>query len=173
MSIDMLIHDKRLIGSPGAIAENQYSVDGSVPMNHILGWTAAVANRAGGLRRLYIMCHGFVAADSHRGGWGLQLGKEGLDYSTAPLFMSLRNKVRVIVVYACKAVDIDAPHGQSGMILWRQIASYANCNVVASDSDQVYNFSPIPIDFGKWEGRVYLIAPNGNRQEIDPDFSLP
>ena len=60
------------------------------------------------------------------------------------------------------------------MILWRQIASYANCYVVAGDSNQVYTFGVSnPIDFGKWEGMVYLIAPNGNRQVIDPDFSLP
>jgi len=173
MPIDMLIHDTRLTGKPPAIAANTYTVDPTVEVSHILGWTAAVATGSGGLRRLLIMCHGIVSGDSHRGGWGLQLGKQGINYETAPSFMALRDKVRVIVVYACKAVDIDAPHGQSGMILWRQIAHYANCFIVAGDSDQVYTYGSSPIDFGKWEGTVYLIAPNGNRQVIDPDFSLP
>lgn len=172
--IDMLIHDTRLTGNPPAIAQNIYSVNATVPMAHILGWTATVANGSGGLRRLMIMCHGIVSGDTHRGGWGLQFGQEGVNYGTSALFGTLRDKVRTIVVYACKTVDIDAPHGQSGMIIWRQIAHYANCYVVASDADQVYTYGVSnPIDFGKWEGTVYLIAPNGNRQVIDPDFSLP
>jgi hypothetical protein len=80
-------------------------------------------------------------------------------------FSQLRDAVKAIILYACKPVDRDARRGQS------------DCNVVGSDSDQVYTYGTTPgstpIDFGKWEGRVFLIAPNGNHQEIDPDFSLP
>jgi|SRR5580658_3808308 hypothetical protein len=174
MPIDMLLHDTRLLGRPPAIAENIYEFDATVSVAHILGWTKVVADGGGGLRRLIIMCHGFEAADTHHGGWGLQFGAEGITSATAPLFANLRGKVRVIVVYACKSVDIDVRHGHSGMMLWKQIASIAQCNVVGSDSDQVYTYGASnPIDFGKWEGTVYVIAPNGNSQPIDPDFSLP
>ena len=176
--IDMLIHDKRLIGSSPAIAQNIYEVDSTVPVAHILGWTNTVARGTpGGLRRLIIMCHGVVSADSHRGGYGLQLGSEGITWETHHFFAQLRDAVKVIVLYACKPVDRDAPRVQSGMMLFQQIAHMANCYVVGSDSDQVYTYGTTPgsapIDFGKWEGRVFLIAPNGNHQEIDPDFSLP
>jgi hypothetical protein len=120
------------------------------------------------------MCHGFVSADSHRGGYGLQLGAEGINFTTSPLFMMLRNKVRVIVLYACRPLDRDVARRHSGMMMWQQIAGYANCNVVGSATDQVYTYGTSnPIDFGKWEGTVFVIAPNGNHQEIDPDFSLP
>jgi hypothetical protein len=172
--IDMLIHDKRLIGSTPAMAQNIYGVDGTVPVQHILGWAGGVAHGTpGGLRRLIIMCHGFVSADSHRGGYGLQLGSEGITWETRHYFLQLRDAVKVIVLYACKPVDRDVARGQSGMMLFQQIAHYANCYVVGSDSDQVYSYgATTPIDFGKWEGRVFIIAPNGNHQVIDPDFSL-
>jgi hypothetical protein len=173
MPIDMLLHDKRLAGTSPAIAENIYDFDGTASIAHILGWTRVVADGAGGLRRLIIMCHGFVSSSSHRGGWGLQLGKEGVTYETAPLFVNLRGKVSAIILYSCKSMDIDAPAGQSGMILWKQIASYAQCRIVGSSSNQTYTYGvSSPIDFGKWEGSVFIVAPNGNSQVIDPDFSL-
>ncbi len=172
MPFDMLVHDKRLVGTAPAIANNIYDVDGSVPVGHILGWTNVVATGAGGLRRLIFMCHGYVG-DTHRGGWGLQLGREGIDWGSVPLFVQLRGKVRVIVLYACKPLDIDAPHGYSGTMLWRRIANTANCFVVGSNSDQVYTYGKSPINFGDWEGRVMLVAPNGAIQDIDPKWSLP
>jgi len=180
MPIDMLLHDTRVLGRAPAIAENIYDFDGSVPMAHILGWTRVIADVAGGLRRLTILAHGVASADTGRGGWGLEFGAEWITFDTAHLFRNLRgpdgrSKVRAIIVFGCKALDIDAKYGQSGMMLWSQIAYYANCNVVGSPSTQYYDNADGKklIEFHKWEGPVYVIAPNGNKQLIDPDFSLP
>ncbi len=169
MPIDMLIHDKRLLGAAPALADNQWDVDASIPMAHVVGWTNVVASRNGGLKKLIVMCHGYEA--SGRGGFGLQLGAEGLTLATVDLFTKLKGLVKSIIIYACAAADT-APGrrmttGDGGLLMSR-LAVRASCYVVASSTAQIYTYgSKSPIDFGSWEGDVYLFGPNGNKRLID------
>jgi hypothetical protein len=171
MTIDMLIHDKRLKGNPPAVAQNQWDVDATTRMDHIVGWTGVVAQQNGGLRKLIIMCHGYESAG--RGGYGLQLGKDDLKLSTVDLFTGLRDKVKSIIVYACAAADT-APKKRmtsgDGSLLMSRLAVRANCYVVASSATQIYSYggaANAAINFGSWEGDVYLFGPNGNKRLID------
>jgi hypothetical protein len=162
-----------LLGAAPPIAENIYDFDATVPVRHILSWTEIVADASGGIRRLIIMCHGYVASDTLRGGYGLQFGKDDINFGTAPLFGFLRGKVKAIILYSCSSLDVDVRHGQSGLMLWSQVAFYAQCNVVGSNVDQIYttNASNL-IDFSTWEGQVLMVYPNGNHIPIDPNVSL-
>jgi hypothetical protein len=169
--IDMLIHDTRLIGNAPKIAENQWPVDASVPMSHVVGWTGDVAKGAGGLRKFIIMAHGY--ASGGRGGYGIQLGQEGLTLKTVDLFELLKGQVKSIILYSCAAADTAPGKRMSsadGNLLVSRLAVRTGAYVVASSAFQVYTYGGSknqPIDFGSWEGDVYLYGPNGNRRLID------
>ena len=50
------------------------------------------------------------------------------------------------------------------------LAVRAQAYVVASSATQMYTYGgakKAPIDFGAWEGDVYLFGPNGNKRLID------
>jgi hypothetical protein len=169
----MLIHDTRLLGTAPKIAENQWPVDATVSINHIVGWTGEVAKGAGGLKKLIIMAHGF--ASGGHGGYGIQLGQEGITLGTVDLFASpnLRGKIKSIILYSCAAAET-APGkrmtGGDGNLLCSRLADRTKAYVIASSTFQIYTYggsSNQPINFGSWEGDVYLYGPNGNRRLID------
>jgi hypothetical protein len=169
--IDMLIHDTRLLGNAPKVAENQWPVSASDRMSHVAGWTGEVAKGAGGLRKLIIMAHGY--ATGGHGGYGIQLGQEGLTLQTVDLFAALKGKIKSIILYSCAAADT-APGkrmtGGDGNLLVSRLAARTAACVVASSAFQVYTYGGSknqPINFGAWEGDVYLYGPNGNRRLID------
>jgi hypothetical protein len=171
MAIDMLLHDVRLAGNAPEIADNQWDVSASVPMKQIVGWTQVVARGSGGIRRLIIMAHGYEDA-GHRGGYGIQLGSDGLTLSTVNLFSALRGLVTSIILYSCAVADT-APgtrmRAGDGNLLISRLAARSRAYVVASNATQYYSIGnqTQPLDFGSWEGDVYLYGPNGQRRLID------
>jgi hypothetical protein len=175
VAIDMLIHDTRLAGQAPNIAENQWPVDITYSIKHIVGWTRDVALGSGGLRKLIIMAHGRASGGS--GGYGIQLGKEELNLKTVDVFAKLVDKdtplVKSIILYSCAVAD--TPPGKrmssvDGNLLCSRLAVRTKAYVVASTAFQIYTFGGSanqPINFGSWEGDVYLYGPNGNRRLID------
>jgi hypothetical protein len=165
MPINMLIHDKRLLGQSPAIADNQWDVDASVPINHIVSWTQTVAKGSGGIKKLVIMAHG----NAH----GIQLGAEWLTLRTVDQFSALRGLVKSVILYACSAAKT-MPNKRmtsgDGALLMARLAVRMNAYVVASSDTQWYTPGTSykqPIKFGAWEGDVYLFYPNGNKSLLD------
>jgi hypothetical protein len=171
MAINMLIHDTRLAGYTPSLADNQWGIDGTYPIEQVVGWTATVARGAGGLKKLIVMAHGYESGG--HGGFGIQLGKEGLTLATVDRFSALKGLVKSIILYSC-AVAETAPgrrmtDGDGGLLIAR-LAARTQAYVVASSALQYYyaGTSGIsPIDFGTWEGDVYLFGPSGNKRLID------
>jgi hypothetical protein len=172
MAIHMLIKDKRLKGDAPKIADNQWdSVDATTPIDHIIGWTGEVAKKNGGIRKLTIMAHGYESGGS--GGFGIQLGKEGVTLGTVDKFSALKGQVKYIVLFSC-AVAATAPgkrmtNGDGGLLISR-LAVRTAAYVLASSAFQIYTAGgvpPQPINFGAWEGDVFLFGPNGNKRLVD------
>jgi hypothetical protein len=165
MPINMLIHDQRLHGRSPAIADNQYEVDGTVPISHIVDWTQTVARGSGFIKKLVIMAHG--------SGYGIQLGREWLTLKTVDRFSALKGLVKSVILYSCSAARTEPYRRMTegdGALLISRLAVRMNCYVVASSSTQWYTpgtSQQQPIDFGAWEGDVYLFGPNGNKQLLD------
>jgi len=175
MTIDMLVHDKRLLGSSPQIAANIWEVDATVPVQHIADWSGKVASDNTNLGRYIIMRHGFEDAAGH-GGFGLQLGTENLTLTTVPCFKTLRGLVKVIILFGCGTADV-APgtNHTSGDGAWlcTQLAVATQAKVIASSATQYYSyhnsswsFFNSPIDFGDWEGDVFEFSPDGNKRAL-------
>ena len=167
----MLIHDKRLAGQSPAIAENQWDIDGSCPIKQVVGWTRAVAKGSGGIKKLIIMAHGYAVGG--RGGFGIQLGAEGLTLGTVDQFAALSGSIKSIILYSCAVADTSPGSRMTngdGALLISRLAARTKAYVVASSALQWYipgTTQSSPINFGAWEGDVYLFGPNGNKRLID------
>lgn len=107
----MLVHDLRLDGRSPSFAENLDEVDGSVNLDHALGWIAWYAKSRSGPRQLRGMCHGLYKAQpggtiqmtsaDETWGFGLQFCKQGLDRSNADRTYALKGLVSEMRRYAC------------------------------------------------------------------------
>lgn len=191
MPSSMLIHDRRLAGNPpGNMAANTYQVDQNVPIEHALGWIAEYSRRNSGLTDLYVMCHGFegnidygnqACTNEQRGGFGLQLCREGLSLNNADLVNVLSGRVNKITIFSCATADT-APYNRGtaadGMRFAGEIALRTGAEVVAAIQTQYYTMPRTfwqritganqagTIDFGAWDGPVYSFMtanPNGRR----------
>ena len=184
MSSTMLVHDRRLGGSsPSGVAANTYEVDGSVAIGHAIGWIGTYARRSGGLSNLSIMCHGYESEMNERdqmcmsemaGGFGLQLCREGLDLGNVSLTTSWRGQIRRIILFACSPAQT-APWNVGGSGDGRrfcgELALWTQAQVIAAEQTQYYvtrrsfwqwltgQNAAGTIDFGSWEGPVYLFSP--------------
>lgn len=143
------------------------------------------------LSRLSICCHGYEAgvADERAamsymgGGFGLQLGSTDLTWSTVSDFAALAPNFAaraMLDVYACAAAA-DSSDGTgftgNGRALMRELAGHTGATVRASDSIQNYTAGVVArtflgityateyegVDFGEWEGAVWLFHPDGSR----------
>ncbi|RVT95675.1 hypothetical protein EOD42_15875 [Rhodovarius crocodyli] len=153
----------------------------------------AISNGAGSGRisRLSICCHGYEsgveserAAYSHLGGgFGLQLGAGDLTWNTVSEFGALATKFAagaIIDIYSCSAAE-DSSDGTgftgNGRALMRELAGYTGAIVRASDAPQAFTQGVVNhrlwrftlytsyegVDFGEWEGTVWLFKPDGSR----------
>ncbi|MDB5414991.1 MAG: hypothetical protein JWR10_3326 [Rubritepida sp.] len=143
------------------------------------------------LGRLSVCCHGYesgvadprVAMSRPGGGFGLQLGGDDLTWGTVSAFSSLSGKFAnggMFDIYACAAAE-DTSDGNgftgNGRLLMRELAGYSGATVRASDSIQNYTAGVVAttflgiqvgthysgVDFGEWEGNVWLFTPDGAR----------
>jgi len=138
------------------------------------------------LRILSICCHGFEAIVSDEraamsyqgGGFGLELGADNLTWETVSAFSALNGKFTsngILEVYSCAAAQ-DSSDGYgftgNGRLLMRELAGHSGATVRASDATQQYTAGVVDIwvaswyegvDFGDWEGNVWLFHPDGSR----------
>jgi hypothetical protein len=177
----MIWHDKRLAGSPPPIAPNTYQVDKDVEIDHAIGWIAHYAASQGGLDELLVMCHGFEADFDIRdqmstgqqvGGFGLQICKQGLTLFNVTKLRAWKpdtgRLIARVTIYACGTAGVG--QGNTGTYadgprFMGEFAMHSGAFVVAGRDAQAYNpesvrpNNPLPIDFGQWEGPVYLFDP--------------
>lgn len=113
------------------------------------------------------------------GGYGLEFGRDNLDFATASAFGRLRGRFTdgaIIVVFGCAAGDTGPYFGEhlsgDGPGLMKAIARYAGVPVRASDSlqDVPVNWYLGTADRGPWVGRTFLFMPDG--RQVD-ESSLP
>ncbi len=175
MSGRMIWHDKRLLGLAPAVAPNTHVVNGSAPLANSVIWIAQYAQSQGGLNRLDILCHGYEdiventddLQSQQRGGFGLQICREGLTNQTHSSLSRWYGLIERIVIYSCAAADTASTNRYAygdGELLMREIAAYTGAKVVAANVTQYYHYSPI--DFGTWEGTLYEFDPNGGRRAL-------
>jgi hypothetical protein len=178
----MLVHDLRLAGvTPSGLADNNYEVDGSVPIQHAIDWIHKYAQSQGGLNDLYIMCHGYEAdwnltdqtcTGFQVGGFGLALCLEGLDLNNATLLSAWKGDVKTITIFACATADTGTGNmgtAADGMRFCGEFAMWTGATVIAATQTQFYSMEKSfwdwlegnqgQIDFGNWEGPVYSFSP--------------
>ena len=138
----MLIHDKRLAGrTPSKLAENNYEVDGNVPIKHMIDWVHSYARSQGGLDNLYIMCHGYEAdwnlgdqtcTRFQVGGFGLAICAEGLDLTNASLMAALKGDIKTITIFACATAETG--EGNEGTVAETSLSlAVAQGSAIAAD----------------------------------------
>jgi hypothetical protein len=171
----VLLHDERLSGNtPDWDRTMAFDVADDDPIDNVLSWVNAAHVMMGKIEDLAIMCHGYVNPANDMGGHGLQLSKDGVFLSNIHKWRAINGFVNWIFVYACNAADVDpsvAPAEGDGRQLCRQMASVTGARVVAALKTQYYNKSINPfhwreIDFGTWEGPVYVFWPDGTIDDV-------
>ncbi len=178
----MIIHDRRLAGQTPAYYNFVFQVNDKSHIRYIMHTTARRARQAHHLERLHILCHGYEATwdiggqrciNAMHGGFGLQLGMEGLtlfNYGEASI---LKGLVDEIVLFACAPADTYSGNVGTwgdGRRFCGYLALTTGARVIAARDTQYYDDSNGPIDFGDWEGPVYLFtdsSPDGERI-LDP-----
>jgi hypothetical protein len=178
----MVIHDPRLNwpGNPTATppiapiplrppsAIQTWTVTTSDPTAHILGWAGEVAS-AGTLDALHLMAHGNRNY--------MQIGSDNIHWNNLNNFLPLKGKVRFIIFWSCLV-------GGASSYTWRhppnfgaRIAEITNARVLMATENQLYSKNAANvIDFGPWEGEVYVFQPNGDadvHQSYNPFRYVP
>lgn len=107
------------------------------------------------------------------GGYGLEWGKDNLDFGTVIAFGALKGKFApngLLVIFGCAAADRGPDLGKlsgDGPGLMRRLAALTGATVRVSDSLQQVpiNWMTGQADRGAWSGRTFLFKPDG--QQID------
>lgn len=173
----MVLRDKRLEGSL-PIPQYGFDVDGDTSLVQAFMYMMGAKPKSGKLKGLYILCHGSGTGATTdeaiwRGGEGLQLGREELKSGNVVIWSMVKDIFDSIVVYACGAAysglmapDVMASNmaankgfTSDGMTLMSALAKATNAVVFAADRVQWYK--PRGMDFGEWEGTVYMFLPSG------------
>lgn len=178
-----ILKDKRLEGSLPYVAGMLISsdLDASTTLQTAFTRINMAAKAYGKLKTLFIICHGYGTgiaqwADDFwwKGGTGLQLGKEEVNAGNVASWAAIKNSVDFIVVYACGAAYTGqsspfSPQAKNdGQGLMKQLSAHTNAIVFAADKIQWYY--PDDLNFGKWEGNVYMFFPTG---AVVPGFAPP
>jgi hypothetical protein len=161
----MIVHDPRLdypSKPPKALrppaAYNVWTVSTSDPLRNILGWVAAVGKGVGRLDALHIMAHGMPDA--------VQLGKDWIQWANVPEFKALQGLVARIVLFSC-SVGGATRQGYS-LNFGNAIAAYSGAPCVLAYATQWYTGGGNVIDFGAFEGSVYVYTPSGQVKTYNP-----
>lgn len=163
----MVIHDRRLNGTTPAYYNFVLQVNQRTDIRHIVEVTARRARQVRRLARLHILCHGFesnwdlggqLCLPAAHGGFGLQLGLQGLNLFNYGLAAAWKGLVSEIVVFACAPADTyrgNAGTWGDGRRFCGYLALTTGARVIAARDTQYYFDTHGPIDFGDWEGPVY------------------
>ncbi len=114
------------------------------------------------------------------GGYGVFIGNRALSLKTMYLVSEWRNLFEYIVLLSC-GIAYTHPMNEGkigdGQLFCKRMASSTDAKVIASDRIQTYMTNEMSsqifgweyskteatgIDFGKWEGQVYVFEPNGS-----------
>lgn len=172
----VILHDERLAGNtPDWSNATGFTVEKDDSIDRILSWVNTCYDWSDEkIEDLAIMCHGYVK--NNRGGHGLQLGKDGVFLSNINRWVTIKGKVKWIIIYACKAAAVDptVPANQGdGRALCSKMAAMTGANVIACVWRQWYDRSIKPwrwreIDFGGFEGPVLVFRPDGTVTNAAP-----
>ncbi|MBS7809791.1 hypothetical protein [Roseococcus pinisoli] len=174
----MVIHDRRLTGSTPAYYNYVMQVNARTDIRHIVEVTARRARQSHRLNRLHILCHGFesnwdlggqLCMPAAHGGFGLQLGREGLNLFNYGLVSAWKGLVDEIVVFACAPADTyrgNAGTWGDGKRFCGYLALTSAARVIAARDTQYYVHGDGPLDFEDWEGPVYEFS------EASPEGAL-
>jgi hypothetical protein len=180
MGRTMILHDTRLEGRTPLNYNFVYLVNANRSISSIISGVAGHARSCGGLDMLHVFCHGFeadwdltgrVCTGVERGGFGLQLGREGLSLGNVSQTTRWKGLIKTIVVFACATADT-APGNEGtradGQRLCGELALWSGADVIAARDTQFYNERTASysrgrsventIDFGAWEGPVYRFS---------------
>jgi hypothetical protein len=151
---------------PGATYRmwNTWEVKPDEDIDHILGWTAAVAKGAPGgkLKMVILNCHGFYR--SGVGGYGLKMGK-GIYRSNLTKFAVLNGLVENIWITACGAARMspaDWKGDGDGNVFCSEMAKQSGAYVVAATTHQDGDVFLAKNHVDNFEGLVLQYGPMGN-----------
>jgi len=172
-----------------------FLVPGSFSIMDIAAQIPALAG-ANPIGKLTLVCHGFgimAHGDMYRsqslslpaggsklvcrvyGGYGLELGGEGLDLRNVNDFAALKGSFSssgIIVVYGCAAADTGPTYNEGGRTftgdgpaLMKALAAATGASVVAAVQLQtvVQNWYLGTVDRGPFLGATYLFTPDGRQ----------
>jgi hypothetical protein len=157
-------------------------VDATTDLNHAIRWIATYAGSQCGLDELIIMCHGVAlnwdikgrqSTPRMVGGFGLQICRQGINLGNVGKLRAWNlnpgsGLIRRITIYACSTADVGPGNEGTwgdGKRFMGEFAIHSGAFVVAGREPQAYNrqsvraVNPLPIDFGDWEGPVFLFDP--------------
>lgn len=180
----MVLHDARLKGGTPVYYDHRVRCDGTHDIDAIV-YTVAKRGKVQPLWPLHILCHGFGEQWFHceescngampvtHGGFGLHLGKQGLNIHNVDKTRAWKGRVELIVLFACSPADDSAKamYGGvwgDGVAFCRDLHVNTGATVIAARNVQYYynTSGKPPIDFDDWEGPVYAFDdkdPDGRR----------
>ncbi|HSV22071.1 MAG TPA: hypothetical protein VLJ17_03485 [Xanthobacteraceae bacterium] len=187
----MIVHDTRLKGQTPLNYNYVLVVNQTKSIHHILSVVANCARRQRKLSLLHIFCHGYeadwnmgqqICTPGAAGGFGLQLGREGLSLYNATQTTMWKGLIDRIVLFACAPADTGRGNegtAGDGRRFCGELALWSGAEVIAARETQYYNTIQAhyrggrtannTIDFGAWEGPVYSFDPNsGQPRQITP-----
>jgi hypothetical protein len=163
-----IIHDTRARGTAASSfgAGFTLTVDENNSTDYIFNWLKVKAMFGGRIETLSIIAHGrsMMVHGKKRGGFGVSLGKDGLDSGNVSEWERIRGMCRYIVFNSCAIADTSSTDiTKDGKFLCAELAHFTRSIIVASDTIQQYTWSDdgSPLDLGAWEGTVYYFRPDG------------
>jgi hypothetical protein len=146
---------------------NTWEVPANDTPEHILSWTATVADGAPGgrLHSVIINCHGFYNNLTRQGtgGYGLSLGT-GILRADTPKFAKLKGKVTAIWITACGAARIsplNTAGDGDGNLFCSEIARQAGAYVYAATTLQYHDIFLRANRIDDYEGLTLRYNPQG------------
>jgi hypothetical protein len=163
----IVIHDPRLDDgqsppkplNPPQSSVLTWTVNRGDTLSNILGSAADLADASGKLDAVHIMAHGNKAF--------VQLGADNISWSNVDQFTKLNGKARCIVIFSC-LVGGDESRDNSHSALGGAIAVLTEAKVLVCKEVQWYGWSSNnrTIDFGNFDGEVYLYYPDGSHNVV-------
>jgi hypothetical protein len=169
----VVLRDRR---APGGVPSRPHmliiNTNKESPLNHAFSAIRACRTH-GPIHSLFLICHGVTGRDQKElvsregiGGEGLALGLGGVQHSNVAQWISIRDMVQNIVVYACNAAETQAGYvgtANDGKYLMGALALHTRATVYAGDVAQVamQSGAKSALEFGKWEGQLWRFRPDG------------
>jgi hypothetical protein len=169
----MVIHDPRLANpftTPPTLlrpphAMNVWTVNVGDKAEGIINFAGEVAKGKLGTEKLdalHFMAHGAPGS--------LQIGADGLGWGNVDLFKKLNGRIQgAIIFFSCQVGADQSGHSLSyGMTFGNAVAAYAGCKALTCQMNQIFSWNGSNvIDFGSFEGPVYVYAPDGSARMMN------